>query len=102
MPPRVQGWCYLRKGERVFRLDRMRTVEPAGRPYDIPDFETQKLRQFHPLIQRQETVRQQAVVLHVFADREEAGGEIAPGRRVLAAGGRDLGCEGNRSIALRR
>ena len=28
--PRVQGWCHLREGERVFRLDRMRTVAPGA------------------------------------------------------------------------
>ncbi|MFK7930498.1 MAG: exonuclease domain-containing protein [Myxococcota bacterium] len=37
--PYMQGWCYLREGERVFRLDRIRTVQPEGRPYDIPNFE---------------------------------------------------------------
>lgn len=35
--PRVQGWCYLRQAERIFRLDRMRSVEPAGRSYTVPD-----------------------------------------------------------------
>lgn len=34
--PRVQGWCYLREGERVFRLDRMRTVALGGRPFTVP------------------------------------------------------------------
>jgi DNA polymerase III epsilon subunit family exonuclease len=37
-PPRIQGWCYLREGERVFRLDRMRTVEPGDREVEIPRF----------------------------------------------------------------
>ncbi|MBT3218251.1 MAG: hypothetical protein HN348_04115 [Proteobacteria bacterium] len=36
--PRMQGWCYLREGERVFRLDRIRKVWPGVRPYDIPEF----------------------------------------------------------------
>ncbi len=34
--PRVQGWCHLRKGERVFRVDRITEVEQLERPYDIP------------------------------------------------------------------
>lgn len=37
--PYMQGWCYLRQGERVFRLDRVHQVSPGGRPYEIPDFE---------------------------------------------------------------
>jgi DNA polymerase III epsilon subunit family exonuclease len=37
--PHIQAWCYLRDGERVFRLDRIRTVEPGQRGYDIPEFE---------------------------------------------------------------
>ena len=37
--PYIQAWCYLRHGERVFRLDRIRTVLPGGRTYDIPEFE---------------------------------------------------------------
>lgn len=37
--PYIQAWCYLREGERVFRLDRIRTVEPGFRPYDIPPFD---------------------------------------------------------------
>ena len=37
--PYMQGWCFLREGERVFRLDRVRHVEHAGRPYAIPEFE---------------------------------------------------------------
>ena len=36
--PRMQGWCYLRQSERVFRLDRIRKVWPGVHPYDIPDF----------------------------------------------------------------
>lgn len=36
--PYFQGWCYLREGERVFRLDRVRRVEHGDRPYDIPAF----------------------------------------------------------------
>ena len=35
--PYVQGWCFLRGGERVFRLDRMRSVEPGDRVVDLPD-----------------------------------------------------------------
>ncbi|MBN2798387.1 MAG: WYL domain-containing protein [Deltaproteobacteria bacterium] len=38
-PPRVQGWCYLRQGPRVFRQDRMRDVRRGERSYEIPDFE---------------------------------------------------------------
>jgi DNA polymerase III epsilon subunit family exonuclease len=38
--PKVQGWCFLRGGGRVFRLDRMLTVEPGERTYAIPsDFD---------------------------------------------------------------
>ena len=37
--PRVQGWCYLRGGERIFRVDRMKQVGPGEREYEIPDFE---------------------------------------------------------------
>lgn len=37
--PYMQGWCYLREGERVFRLDRIRTVRSMGRAYEIPDFQ---------------------------------------------------------------
>jgi DNA polymerase III epsilon subunit family exonuclease len=38
--PRLQGWCHLRDGERVFRLDRCRAVKAGEREYDIPeDFE---------------------------------------------------------------
>ncbi len=38
--PRLQGWCHLRLGERVFRLDRCRAVELGDRAYEIPeDFE---------------------------------------------------------------
>lgn len=36
--PRIQGWCFLREGERVFRLERMRAVEPGDRTYEIPSF----------------------------------------------------------------
>ena len=35
--PYVQGWCFLREGERVFRLDRMLSVEGGERPYEVPD-----------------------------------------------------------------
>jgi DNA polymerase III epsilon subunit-like protein len=34
--PYVQGWCFLRDGERVFRLDRMRAVARGTRSYDVP------------------------------------------------------------------
>jgi DNA polymerase III subunit epsilon len=37
--PYIQAWCYLREGERVFRLDRIITVKPADREYDIPKFD---------------------------------------------------------------
>jgi DNA polymerase III epsilon subunit family exonuclease len=37
--PYIQAWCYLRQGERIFRLDRIRSVLPGGREYDIPSFE---------------------------------------------------------------
>jgi len=37
--PYIQAWCYLRQGERIFRLDRIRSVLPGGREYDIPAFE---------------------------------------------------------------
>lgn len=37
--PHLQAWCYLRGGERVFRLERIRVVEEGDRPYEIPDFE---------------------------------------------------------------
>lgn len=36
--PHLQAWCYLRSGERVFRLDRIRRVETTERTYEIPDF----------------------------------------------------------------
>ena len=36
--PRIQGWCYLREGERVFRFDRIRGVEPGVQTYEIPEF----------------------------------------------------------------
>ncbi len=34
--PRIQGWCHLREGERVFRLDRIRHVELTDHEYEIP------------------------------------------------------------------
>jgi DNA polymerase III epsilon subunit family exonuclease len=34
--PRIQGWCHLRNGERVFRLDRIRNVEMTEHEYEIP------------------------------------------------------------------
>ncbi len=37
--PHIQAWCFLRDGERVFRLDRIRTVETGERCYEIPKFE---------------------------------------------------------------
>ncbi len=37
--PYLQGWCYLREGERVFRLDRITRIVPGGRTYEIPPFE---------------------------------------------------------------
>jgi DNA polymerase III epsilon subunit family exonuclease len=37
--PYIQGWCFLRGGERVFRLDRVRSLERAERIYEIPDFD---------------------------------------------------------------
>ena len=37
--PYLQAWCFLRSGERVFRLDRIRRVETTERRYDIPAFE---------------------------------------------------------------
>ncbi len=37
--PRVQAWCYLREAERVFRVDRMRSVGLGDRDYEIPAFE---------------------------------------------------------------
>jgi len=36
--PYMQAWCYLRDGERIFRLDRIREVVPAERSYEIPEF----------------------------------------------------------------
>ena len=36
--PRIQGWCYLREGERVFRLDRMREVTAGEQAYEVPPF----------------------------------------------------------------
>ncbi len=37
--PYIQAWCYLRDGERVFRLDRIRAIADAGRPYEVPPHE---------------------------------------------------------------
>ncbi len=37
--PYVQGWCFLREGERVFRLDRMRSVERTLRKVSLPHAE---------------------------------------------------------------
>lgn len=37
--PYIQAWCYLRNGERIFRLDRIQEILPGGRRYEIPDFE---------------------------------------------------------------
>jgi len=34
--PYVQGWCFLRNGERVFRLDRMRSVVATERVVELP------------------------------------------------------------------
>jgi DNA polymerase-3 subunit epsilon len=36
--PYLQAWCFLRQGERVFRLDRARVVEPGPGRYEIPAF----------------------------------------------------------------
>ena len=36
--PYIQGWCHLRKGERVFRMDRIRSVEEGDQGYKIPSF----------------------------------------------------------------
>jgi DNA polymerase-3 subunit epsilon len=36
--PRIEGWCRLRGERRVFRLERMRRVEPSGDAYEIPEF----------------------------------------------------------------
>ncbi len=38
--PYIQAWCFLRDGERVFRLDRIRTVEKGERDYAIPQFQS--------------------------------------------------------------
>lgn len=35
--PRLQGYCFLRNAERVFRVDRIRTVSPGERTYEVPD-----------------------------------------------------------------
>lgn len=37
--PYIQAWCFLRDSERVFRLDRIRTVAEGERDYDVPTFE---------------------------------------------------------------
>lgn len=37
--PYIQAWCYLRGGERVFRLDRIRKVNTGEREYEIPQFQ---------------------------------------------------------------
>ncbi len=34
--PRIQGWCHLRSGVRVFRLDRMTRVAEGDQTYEIP------------------------------------------------------------------
>jgi len=34
--PRFQGFCRLRGGERVFRLDRVTALRPGDAPFDIP------------------------------------------------------------------
>lgn len=36
--PYMQGWCFLRQGERVFRLDRVHRVQAGERTYAIPEF----------------------------------------------------------------
>jgi DNA polymerase III alpha subunit (gram-positive type) len=36
--PYIQAWCFLREGERIFRLDRIQQVLPGGREYAIPSF----------------------------------------------------------------
>ncbi len=41
--PRVQGWCHLRQGERVFRVDRMRRVERLDRSYEVPADAVQRI-----------------------------------------------------------
>jgi len=38
--PYFQAWCYLRCGERVFRLDRMTRIEKGDRTYDIPEYKS--------------------------------------------------------------
>jgi DNA polymerase III epsilon subunit family exonuclease len=35
--PKVQGWCHLRNAERVFRLERIRTVALGEATFDVPD-----------------------------------------------------------------
>lgn len=36
--PRMQGYCHLREAERVFRVDRIQSIRPGARRYDIPSF----------------------------------------------------------------
>ncbi len=36
--PYIQAWCFLREGERIFRLDRIQEVAPGERTYEIPNF----------------------------------------------------------------
>lgn len=36
--PRIQAWCRLREGERVFRVERIRHAEPGAEGYEIPEF----------------------------------------------------------------
>lgn len=35
--PKIQGYCHLRRAERVFRLERVRSVKIGDRSYEIPD-----------------------------------------------------------------
>ncbi|MEZ4239324.1 MAG: exonuclease domain-containing protein [Myxococcota bacterium] len=35
--PRLQGWCHLRQAERVFRLERIRSVKLGDRAFTVPD-----------------------------------------------------------------
>ena len=41
--PRIQGWCFVRQAERVFRVDRMREVALLDRSYDVPHDATQRI-----------------------------------------------------------
>jgi DNA polymerase-3 subunit epsilon len=34
--PKIQGWCHLRNAERVFRLERVRTVALGEREFEVP------------------------------------------------------------------